>query len=300
MTRLRQLLAALFAMLFVAGALVVVAAPRVLSSQNAVEAVPAQNPQAPGQGAPVSEQEQTLTEEEFREFLRTAKVVNFKHTSMGVTAPFKLTLSNGQRTLEGLFQSIDQSKALVQLPGRTEVGFRDSFHFNIAAYQLAKLLSLEDMIPATVEYKWGGNGGSLCWWVRVKMHEQERIKQKVQPPDVNAWNKQMNKMWVFSELIYDTDRNQTNILITENWKLWMIDFTRAFRSQKDLNNPKNLVQCDRGLLQKLRQLDDAEVLKKTKPHLSKSQVQAVMARRDKIVAHFEELIAQKGEDRVLY
>ncbi|MBI1941554.1 MAG: hypothetical protein HYS33_08625 [Acidobacteria bacterium] len=188
----------------------------------------------------------------------------------------------------------------MQHPGRTEVALRDSYRFNIAAYELAKLLGLEGMIPVTVPYKWKGQPGSLCWWVPAKLDEQERLKQGIQPPDVNAWNKQMNKMWVFCELVYDTDRNQTNILITEDWKLWMIDFTRAFRSKKDLNNPKNLVQCDRELLEKVRQLDEKQILEKTKPHVSKTQVQALMERRDKIVAHFGQLIAQKGEDRVLY
>jgi hypothetical protein len=46
-------------------------------------------------------------------------------------------------------------------------------------------------------------------------------------------------------------------------------------------------------------LDGKEVLEKTKPHLNKNEVAAVMARRDKIVAHFDQLIAQKGEAAVL-
>jgi hypothetical protein len=60
------------------------------------------------------------------------------------------------------------------------------------------------------------------------------------------------------------------------------------------------VQCDRQLLDKLRQLSYDEVLDKTKPYLTKSEVKAVMARRGKIVAYFEKLIAQKGEAAVLY
>ncbi len=64
--------------------------------------------------------------------------------------------------------------------------------------------------------------------------------------------------------------------------------------------PKDLVKCDRQLLEKLRKLDGGEVLEKTKPHLNKAEVSALMARRDKIVAHFQQLIAQKGEAAVLY
>jgi hypothetical protein len=110
----------------------------------------------------------------------------------------------------------------------------------------------------------------------------------------------MYKVRVFDQLIYDTNPNLGNVLITQDWKISRIDFTRAFRENHDLRDPKNLVQCDRQLLEKLRQLSYDEVLDKTKPHLSKSEVKALIARRDKIVAYFEKLIAQKGEGAVLY
>jgi hypothetical protein len=35
-------------------------------------------------------------------------------------------------------------------------------------------------------------------------------------------------------------------------------------------------------------------------HLTRQEIDAVMARRDLIVAHFERLIAERGETRVLY
>jgi hypothetical protein len=96
------------------------------------------------------------------------------------------------------------------------------------------------------------------------------------------------------------DPNLTNVLITEDWKIWRIDFTRAFRLYKSLKDPKDLVMCDRNLLEKLRSLDENEVMGKTEGHLTKSEVKAMMARREKIVEHFEKLIAQKGEAAVLY
>jgi len=102
------------------------------------------------------------------------------------------------------------------------------------------------------------------------------------------------------ELVYDTDRNQPNMLIGEDWKLWMIDFSRAFRAFHKLQDPRLLGMCDRQLLEKMRHLDEREVLEKTKPHLDKMLVKAVMARRDLIVAYYEKQIAEKGEDAVLY
>jgi hypothetical protein len=257
--------------------------------------------QAPNKAAAAPSNEPNLTEDQMRQFLLTAKVIKSKQTSKGVTAPYRLTLSDGTLTHDASFQPIDETKTMMQFArGTTEMNFRDSWHFNIAAFEIAKLLGLGDMMPVTVERKWEGKSGSLTWWLPVQMDEADRLKQKIQPPDPEAWNKQMYRMRVFSQLVYDTDRNLTNVLIGHDWKLYMIDFSRAFRLHKELENAKNLVKCDRQLLEKLRQLDATEVEQKTKGHLRKSEIQGLMARRDKIVAYFQQLIAQQGENAVLY
>jgi len=129
----------------------------------------------------------------------------------------------------------------------------------------------------------------------------ERHKLKLTAPDADAWNNQMYKIRVFDQLVDDTDVNLTNVLIGEDWKLWRIDFGRAFRLKKDLKDPsKELVRCDRQLLEKLKALDANVLTEKTNHYLTKDEVKAVMARRDKIVAHFQKLIAEKGENEVLY
>ena len=60
------------------------------------------------------------------------------------------------------------------------------------------------------------------------------------------------------------------------------------------------MRCERQLLEKLKALDGNELMEKTKHYLSKDEVKAVMARRDKIVALFEKLISEKGEKEVLF
>jgi len=79
-----------------------------------------------------------------------------------------------------------------------------------------------------------------------------------------------------------------------------VDFSRAFRLYKDLRNSKDLVRCDRSLFEKLKALDANELAAKTKGYLSKDEVKAVMARRDKIVTQFQKMISEKGEKEVLY
>jgi hypothetical protein len=244
--------------------------------------------------------EPTLTKEQIKQFLLTAKVVSSRHTARGITEPWRLTLTDGTVTHDASFQAIDEHKPSMQLASGTELNFVDSYKYNIAAYQLAELLGLDDMLPVYVERKWKGDTGSLSWWLPVKMDEVERHKQNLTPPDPDAWNHQMYRVRVFDQLVYDNDPNLTNVLIGENWKIWRVDFSRAFRLKKDLRDPKDVEHCDRQLLEKLKALDGNELAAKTKGYLNKDEVKAVMARRDKIVALLQKLISEKGEKEVLY
>jgi len=242
-----------------------------------------------------------LTKEQVKQFLQTAEVIKSKPSSKGITHPWRLTLSNGAITHDASFQSIDEHKSEMKLAsGKVEIDFVDSYKYNIAAYQLAELVGLDDMLPVYVERKWQGKTGSLSWWLPAKMDDVERVEKKIEPPDPDKWNKQMYRIRVFDELVYDTDPNLTNVLIGEDWTVWRVDLSRAFRKNKDLRAPKNLVKCDRQLLEKLKALKADELAGETKGYLTKDEVNAVMARRDKIVATFQSLIAEKGEKEILY
>ena len=156
------------------------------------------------------------------------------------------------------------------------------------------------MMPVYVERRWNGQIGSISWFVPTLMDESDRLKKKIQPPNPTDWNKQMYRMRVFSSLVRDTDRNLTNVLITHQWKVMMIDFSRAFRLQPELLHQKDLAKIDRKLLAKLESLTREEVRQATKDFLTNSELDAMMKRRDLLVAHFKKLIAELGEDKVLY
>jgi hypothetical protein len=243
----------------------------------------------------------TLTPAEMAEFLRTADVVSSKVLSTGVTRPLKLTLSAGGITHDAVFQSIDQQAQTQRMSnGRTELNFRDSYHFNIAAYGLAQLLGIGNMVPVTVERKWEGRTGSLAWWIDWKWDETARMKQGLHPPDPVEWAMQQSRMRVFSELVHDTDRNSGNQLITEDWRLWMVDFTRAFRLSNALFREENVQRCSRPLLDALKALTADTVTAATAPHLMPGEVKALLKRRDKIVTRIEALVQQRGEHLVLF
>jgi len=246
-------------------------------------------------------QELSLSEEAMKDFLLNARVTNSVRVKKGKTGISRLTLTDGRLTHDAAFQSVDIHKDLmVYADGKTEANFRDTYLFNLAAYELAKLVGLGDMMPVTVERKWNSKNGALTWWLDYKMDEDIRSKENIQPPDAEAYNRQMLKILVFSDLVYDTDRNPGNVLITRDWRLWMIDFTRAFRLETELEDLGDLVRCDRQLLEKLRGLKEEQVVEKTKRYLSREEIGAVMARRSKLVAHFDKLISRNGERAVLY
>ena len=213
-----------------------------------------------------------------------------------------LTLSDGEITHDIGFQAVNKQRALQRLGRRSEINFVDAYRYNIAAYRVAELLGLDDTMPVTVERDWKGTPGAMTWWIDdVMMNEETRLAAPRQwPEDMQTFNQQYYRMLVFAELVYDTDRNQRNLLYSSDWKLWMIDFTRAFRLWDELQAPHNVTQCDRDLLERMRGLTRARLDEHTSPYLTGREIGAVLKRRDKLVDHFERLIEQKGEQWVLY
>jgi hypothetical protein len=251
---------------------------------------------------PGQEQSSLLSKEEVCRFLLTAKVVKSEKIGKGITHPWRLTLAAGGLTHDASFQDVDvRTQEAGFAGGGRELNFADSFHYNVAAYELASLLELDDMIPVTVEREWEGKKGSLSWWVDdVKMDEEERLKQGLTPPDTRAWNKQMHKVRVFSQLVYDTDRNLQNILIAGNWRIWLIDFSRAFRTLRKLPEENDLLKCEKGLFPRLLELSKDAVSRAVGDHLTRWEIEALLARRDLIVARLQKIIAAEGESAVLY
>jgi hypothetical protein len=228
-------------------------------------------------------------------------VVRSRQLNTGVTSPWRLTLSDGVVTHDAAFQSVDERKTQADFgPRGVEFNFVDSHHFNLAAYTIAGLLGLDTMMPVTVHRSWNGKDGTITWWIDDAFDERTRRKENREAPNKIAWAHQMHRMRVFAALVGDTDRNMGNILITQDWKLWMIDFTRAFRLHKELKYPQDLSLIDRGVLAGLRALDLTALKAATAHCLSPYEAEALIKRRDLLVAHFDALVAKKGAGAVLY
>jgi hypothetical protein len=246
-----------------------------------------------------------LTVEQMKDFLKNAKVIRTRTTTKGITAPKRVTLSDGVITHDAVFQAVDERQTVANLSGagrqaKTELNFVDSYRYNLGAYALAGLLGLDYMMPVHVERRWSGATGSMSWFVDTLMDESDRLKKKIQPPNPGEWNNQMYRMRVFTALVRDTDRNLTNVLITPEWKVVMIDFTRGFRLQPELMYNKDLAKMDRTLMPRLEALTKDSVKSAASDWLTNPEIEAILKRRDLLVAHFKKLIADLGEEKVLY
>src|SRR5436190_1564196 len=97
-------------------------------------------------------------------FLANAKVVGHHGINRGITNPIRLTLSDGAVTHDAAFTFVNEHRPVMALDnGRTEVNFVDSYKYSLAAYGLAQLLKLDDMMPVTVPYEWDRQPGALSW-----------------------------------------------------------------------------------------------------------------------------------------
>lgn len=233
-------------------------------------------------------------DEEILEFLRTADVKSMKDVGSGINNPRKVLLEKDGVRLNAVFREVDEEKDDAKLAtGRRVAFFRDSYLFEVAAYHLGKLLGL-DNVPPVVKRKINGNPGSLQVWVEQAMTETKRQKGKIRPPDVQQWNQQVQVMHAFDSLIFNDDRNMGNVLIDKNWKLWMIDHTRAFRRYAELKEPEKIVLVNREFLEALKALGAVELKAAMKDSLRSYEVEGLLRRRDRLVKALEQVVSERG------
>ena len=248
----------------------------------------------------VSAQHVPETDAEREHFLRTARIVASRALAAGTTSSKRLTLSDGTLTHDAHAQSVEIGGQAIESLVHMEAGFTDSYRYNIAAYALDRLLGLR-MVPVTVLRDVNGEKAAVTWWVDGRlMTERERLAKKLAPPPRAEWAKQNAAMNLFDQLIANTDRNVSNVVIDSAWKLWMVDHTRAFRTWKKPKKPESLGWIDRAVYERLKRLTAEEVNSALGSWIGKERIDALLARRKAIVEEVERRLRTKGEREVFY
>jgi len=238
--------------------------------------------------------------EEVKDFLKTAEVVELEDIPTGVTHPRKATLEKDGIRMHAVYRDVDVYKQRWDDPKHgPRMDFRDNCIYECAAYELSVLLGM-DIVPPTVPRELEDKKGTLQVWIEGAMTEADRAAGNVKPPLRWRWMMQQQVMALFDQLIFNDDRNQGNMLIDKDWKVWLIDHTRAFRTFSKPSNPQLVRYCEKNMLENLKKLEKAEVEEKLGTYLSQKEREALLKRRDVLVKHIDKLIKDKGEKDVVF
>ena len=242
----------------------------------------------------------TYTDAQKEKFLTSGKIVSAAEIGHGVTKPVRAELEFGGVKHSGSVQVVNKELPDFFPKEGNPIPMRDSWHYNVAAYRIDRLLDL-NMVTVTVPRPYRGKPGAISWWVDDVMFEEvDRIKKGIEPPDPEAFDRQRALSRVLDELIINIDRNLSNLIITKSWKIALIDHSRSFNAYHGIRNEANLSRCSRGLMEKMKALTQASVSKAVGPHLTPAEVAAVLARRDRLVDFFAKAVSQKGEGNVMF
>jgi hypothetical protein len=253
-------------------------------------------------GAPAWAQ---FTEEElakrpmFESFLVNAEIVDSMQLGQaeGVTRPYRLTLREGSLENDALWKN----------PSGRMGGFVEGWKYEIAAYNIDKHLGLNMVLP-TADRRFHGNLGSINLWVDVWIDGRKKTEEKIAVPGPKLvnWNRMTYMQRAFDNLIGNEDRHLGNILITEDWRMVLIDHSRSFRTTKkytkklQYDSKKPMKRLPRAFVEKIKALDEATLRGVIGDTLNDKEIEAVMARQQLMVAEFDRLLSEEGEDAFLY
>jgi hypothetical protein len=223
-------------------------------------------------------------EQRIEEHLRNAGITSIKDIGTGVTRPRRAYLT-----------PIDpvESVAWKVLPPGRRGGFWESYKSEIAAYELDRLLDMH-MVPPTVERRIGDETGAAVMWVTGVKSVKELGGKVPSGPD---WGKPLRQMLMFDNLIRNIDRNAGNILIGRPGDLILIDHSRAFTTDKKLQN--KVERVDAELWERMQTLTRENLARAVGQWLDEDAIAAIIARRDAMAATIDKLVAKNGRSLVL-
>lgn len=263
---------------------------------------------AAGQAAPAQFTSAEISRRPFwEEFLKTAEIVRAEEVGEGVTKPLAVYLKQGET----------EQKCCWKNPRGLKFGFLEGWQYEIAAYELDKLIGL-NMIPPTIEREYRGKHGALSLWAEsqyslLKMQELgigAPAEARAHVDDM----KYLARAW--DCLIANEDRTQQNVLYTADWRMIIFDHSRAFRSSREFTErlmfgknglkmtaagePLLFRRLPRWFVEKVKALDFQAIKEAVGPYLTDKEIEAILKRKALLLAEVEELVKQVGEEKVLY
>lgn len=237
-----------------------------------------------------------IKQKELEDYLRKAQVCPDKKRAGRRTEAWVLCLTDGKVERRGFFRLTNRLRPH-PLP--------DSYKYDIAAYELNKLLDL-NIVPPTVEREVEGRKGMLQLLIEGIITEEVRRNKNIEPPDLEKYKKSLEELTVFENLTYSDSycakRDLGDILIIhkEEWKIWRVDFSEAFAPFSELLPECPITRCSQSLYQNLQKLDNDDIKSELSLYLNDEEISALLERKKIIIEKIKKLIEEKGEEAVLF
>jgi hypothetical protein len=103
-------------------------------------------------------------------------------------------------------------------------------------------------------------------------------------------------MKMFDNFICNRDRNAGNLLVDDDWNLFLIDHSRAFLTDRDL--AVKMEHIDRELWNRMLALDEPQLTAAIGKWVERGTIRAMLARRDRMQAAIDKLVAASSEAAV--
>ncbi len=248
--------------------------------------------------------EELAEREKWEKLLKEADIVGQEQMkgSEAVTEPWVLDLEIDGREFRAIWKN----------PLGRVKGFLESWKWEIAAYRLDKLLGL-NMVPVTVEKRFQGDLGSCQLWIEDTFTYKDKTEKKIKTPSykIDPWNKALFKQRAWDNLLFNEDRHQNQYLITQDFRMLLIDHSRSFATSKKSTKrliydekykegPFLMKQLPRTLYENIKALTAEKIRSVVGDYLNEKEIESVILRKDLIVAWVEKRIEEMGEDEVLY
>jgi hypothetical protein len=226
-----------------------------------------------------------VPDESLEQFLRGARVVDSRDLGRGSTRPMLFELEDDGTERRAVFK---RTPAGPRDKVERERGVWDRHEHEVAAYRLDRKLGL-GMVPVTVLRKHDDRIGSLQVFVEGAV-DQESVQEydlELIPPERDALL--MARARFFDVLIGNYYRAPSDILYVEDEaRIMLIDHSRAFSTSPELDDDAPLpTTLEPALLDALTALSESWTGKSLEGLLSPAQVEALLVRRDRILARYE-------------
>jgi hypothetical protein len=214
---------------------------------------------------------------EIERFLQNSDIIEIQEDKeLGTTDPWIVILRDGKTERRAMFKHVNRCRPNF-MP--------DCYKYELAAYELSKLLDLE-IVPPAVPRTVKGTPGSLQIMVEGCISLQNY--QQIHVVDHERFQCQMLDILVFDNLVYwQTGRDDVNediLYHQDDGRICRVDFAKAFDTVHELlGEEREVKQCSQALYAALSGLEDDSILENLAVYLNDDELSALLTRKQLLI-----------------